>query len=474
MPSPPDREPKVPFAIKAAYGTGSIAEGVKNTVFNSFLLFYYTGVLGLSGSLAGTALFLAMCFDAISDPLVGYLSDHTRSRLGRRHPYMYAAALPMGASIYLLLAPPSGLGELGLFAWMTALSISVRLALTLHMIPRGALVPELTYDYDQRTALVAAGFLMGWIGALGLSQIAWLVIIPDAAEGRMDPAAYRGIGLVAAVTSATAILVSAGGLHRLIPTLRRPEPTALGLGPFLHEIRNALSNRSLRMLMFGGIIISAAANFQEVFGLYMNTYFWEFEDGDIARLALLLGVSVLLGTFIARPLSRLSDKRRTAIGLAVFLFFWAPLTVLGRFAGVMPDNGDPLLLPLVVGHLAIAIVPLIALTILLSSMFKDIIDEIDLETGMRQEGLIGAAIAFTLKAVAGVGNLLGGIAIDLIDFPTKAAPGTVEPDKIFWLGVVAGPGLMIVYVIGFSFLYGYDITRERYAEIRAALDARTP
>ena len=472
MPSAPDRHAEVPFSIKVAYGTGSVAEGMKTTVFNSFLLFYYTGVLGLPGSLAGTALFLAMCFDAGSDPLVGYLSDHTRSRLGRRHPYMYSAALPMGVSVYLLLAPPTGLGEMGLFAWMTALSICVRVALTLHMIPRGALVPELTYDYDQRTALVASGFLMAWIGGLALAQIAWLVVIPGTPGGRMDPAAYQQIGLIAGIASATAILASAGGLHRTIPTLRQPEPTTLGFRPFAREVANAFSNRSFRTLMLGGIIISAAANFQEVFGLYMSTYFWEFADGDIARLSLFLGLSVLVATFGARPLSQLSDKRRTAIGLAIFLFFWGPLTILGRFAGVMPENGDPMLLPLVVGHLAIAIVPLIALTILLSSMFKDIIDEIELDTGMRQEGLIGAAIAFALKAVAGVGNLLGGIAIELIDFPTKASPGTVPADKIFWLGVVAGPGLMIVYVFGFFFLSRYSITRERYAEIRAALDAR--
>lgn len=466
------RHGKVPFSIKAAYGTSSVADGIKNGVFNSFLLFYYTGVLGLPGSLAGTALFLAMCFDAISDPLVGYLSDHTHSRLGRRHPYMYAAAIPMGISVYLLLAPPADLGNTGLFAWMTALSISVRLAITLNMIPRGALVPEITYDYDERTSLVAAGYFMGWCGMLGLSQIAWLLIIPSTEGGRMAPEAYRQIGMVAGVASATAILASAAGTHRIIPELRKPDAVPVGFRAFLGEIKNAFSNHSFRMIMIGGVIVSVAGNFQEVFGLYMNTYFWEFEDGDIARLALLLGVAVLLATFGVRRLSQLSDKRRTVIGLGMFLFLWAPLTVLGRFAGLMPENSSPWLLWIVVGHLAVAIVPFIAISILLSSMFKDIVDEIELDSGRRQEGLIGAAIAFMLKAVAGVGNLMGGIAIEMIDFPTQAAPGAVPPEKVFWLGMVAGPGLMIVYVLGFVFLSRYSITRERFTEIRAALDAR--
>ena len=463
---------RVPVFLKFAYGSGAMAEGVKNSVFNTFLLFYYTGVLGLPGSLAGTALFLAMCFDAISDPLVGYLSDHTRSRWGRRHPWMYAAIVPMGFSVYWLLAPPAGLSQTELFLWMTGLSIAVRQSLTLHMIPRNALLPEITYDYDERTGLISTGFLLGWVGGLGLTQLAWLVLIPAVPGGRMNPEAYQAIGFWGAWIAAAGMLIAAAGTQHLVPHLRVAEATPLGFRAFWSEITNALRNESFRMILFGGIIVSAAANFQEVFGLYMSTYFWEFSDGDIARLGLFLALGVLVAVIGTRPVTRLSDKRRTAIGIAAFLLVWGPLPVVARLLDVFPANGSPLLLPLVTAHLVVSLIPAVAMGILLGSMFMDTIDESELETGIRQEGVFGAANAFALKAVGGVGNLMGGMAIEWIDFPLQADAGTIPPDKIFWLGIVAGPGMILFYVVGFYFLTRYRITRERYSEIQTQLAAR--
>ncbi len=82
------------FGLKFWYGLGQLAEGVKNTAFSFFLVFYFNQVLGLSGTLSGTAIFIALVFDAVSDPVAGSLSDRLRSRWGRRHPFMYASAAP--------------------------------------------------------------------------------------------------------------------------------------------------------------------------------------------------------------------------------------------------------------------------------------------------------------------------------------------------------------------------------------------
>ena len=102
---------------KLSFGIGSAAEGVKNVAFSLFLLFFYVQVHGLSASLAGMALFIALCFDAISDPVAGYISDSWRSRWGRRHPFMYAAAIPLGIAFYFVFTPPEDLGQWALFAW---------------------------------------------------------------------------------------------------------------------------------------------------------------------------------------------------------------------------------------------------------------------------------------------------------------------------------------------------------------------
>ena len=107
---------QVRLPTKIVYGLGSVADGVKNTTFNVFLLFFYTQVAGLSGSLAGAAILIALVFDAVSDPLIGNISDNFHSRWGRRHPFMYAAALPMAVFFGLIFSPPQGLGQAGLFA----------------------------------------------------------------------------------------------------------------------------------------------------------------------------------------------------------------------------------------------------------------------------------------------------------------------------------------------------------------------
>src|SRR5262245_57568906 len=94
------------FGTKLVYGIGQAAEGLKNTAFGIFLLFYYNQALGLPGTLAGIALGASLLVDAFVDPLVGSISDNFRSKYGRRHPFMYAAILPMSIGFYLLFSPP--------------------------------------------------------------------------------------------------------------------------------------------------------------------------------------------------------------------------------------------------------------------------------------------------------------------------------------------------------------------------------
>ena len=106
--TPLDRE--LTRGTRLAFGVGQIAEGLKNASFNLFVLFYYNSVLGLSGSLCGLAIGIALVFDGLSDPLMGSISDNHRSRWGRRHPFMVIAALPFALAFFVLFAPPAGIG----------------------------------------------------------------------------------------------------------------------------------------------------------------------------------------------------------------------------------------------------------------------------------------------------------------------------------------------------------------------------
>ena len=467
---------RVPLATKLLYGSGSVAEGVKNTAFNVFLLFYYNQVLGLPGTWTGAAIFLALCVDAIADPVIGSLSDGWRSRLGRRHPFMYAAPVPMALSFALLFRPPDGLTQPQLFAWLLVWAIGVRVGMTLYMLPSNALVPELTPHYDERTSLVSYRFLFGWAGGIVISQLAYLYYFAspqDGADGLLQAARYAGFGGACALLVAGSILLSAAGTHHLIPRLARPEvPPRFSWGRFRAELSDVLHSRSYRVLIGAALFASVAGGFGDVVGLYVNKYFWELSQEQMALLVYALVAAVLLGVVLARPLTERLDKKRAALAVATFAIAIAPIPIFLRLLGLFPANGDPLLLPIIVAHTMLSVVCIVAIGIIVTSMLADVADETELATGKRQEGMLSATISFTAKATSGLGGLVAGVALDLIDFPRGAAPGSVEPAKVTALGLAVGPGLMLLYVATLAFLARYDITRRRHGEIVAALARR--
>ena len=121
------------LSTKLYYGFGSVAYGVKDNGFAYFLLLYYNQVLGLPASWVGAAIMVALVIDAISDPVVGYVSDNLHSRWGRRHPFMYAAAAPVAISFHLLWNPPQGLTQVGLFAYLLTIAVLVRTFITFYL-----------------------------------------------------------------------------------------------------------------------------------------------------------------------------------------------------------------------------------------------------------------------------------------------------------------------------------------------------
>ncbi len=138
------------FAVKFLNGFSQAVEYVKFISYELFVLFFYSQVLGLPGTLTGLAILLSMIVDAITDPVVGSWSDSIRSRLGRRHMPMLAAVLPVGFFFYLLFAPPAGLGQWGLFAWLTGISICLRTAFTFFAAPASAMAAEISpYPADR-------------------------------------------------------------------------------------------------------------------------------------------------------------------------------------------------------------------------------------------------------------------------------------------------------------------------------------
>lgn len=465
------------FRTRLAYGTGATAEGVKTAAFNTFVLYYYNQVLEVSGALTGTALFIALAVDAVSDPLVGAISDRHRSRWGRRHPFIAASALPLALMIYALFNPPEALSEQGLFLWLTATAVGARIGLTLFHVPHLALGAELARDYDERTRLFGVVTLMSLGGAFGTALIGYSVFFPtteEHAHGLLNPDAYPAFAEAAAIAIFLSIaLCTFGTVHR-IPTLTvvPSETTRLGLRGFLAELGSVFANPSYRSIFFGLLLGTIVVGVEQAFQTYMGVHFWGLSTEEL-RLPVLAVIAGLPFALVLAPrMTRRFDKRGALVGSAAITIVVINTPVLLRLSGALPPNGDPLILQLVVTQAFVAGVfgPVILVTI--NSMFADIADEQELLLDRRQEGVIYAARSFSLKAAGALGAFLGGVGLDLIAFPRGAAPGAVADEVIFRLGLIYGPATSTFTFVGLLLYLGYRLDRARVVEIQGELAQR--
>ena len=252
-----EKNPQLRLRTNILYGTGSIAFGIHVASLGSLLLLFFNQVMGLPAQWVGGALMVALIFDSICDPLIGEWSDRTRSHWGRRHPFMYASALPLALAFYALWNPPLGWSNRGLFIYLLSVLISVRLLLSLYEIPSQALAPELTPDYDQRTSLMSFRFFFGTLGGAAMTMLAFRVFLRrDATHplGVMNRAGYGHYGLVAGLTMVASILVSCVGTHRFIAGLVHEPRRAQSWRQKGRELLVTISNPSFLALIVSGLI----------------------------------------------------------------------------------------------------------------------------------------------------------------------------------------------------------------------------
>lgn len=451
-------------ALKVAHGFGAAAFGIKNNGFDYFLLLFYGTVIGLEPGLVGLAILIALVCDAISDPLVGYWSDNFHSRWGRRHPFMYAAALPVALSYFLLWNPPD-LGQFGLFLYLTALAILIRTFITFYETPSTALLPELTSDYAERTSIQSYRLFFGWSGGNIMSVLMFGVLL--AGDGGMQSReGYQTYGIIASALIFMAIMVSALGTHHRIPTLSRPVATGerYTIRRIFREMVETLSERSFLALFFTMIFGSVSTGLAASLSFIMLNYFWGFSEFQIFIWTATVFFSALFGFLIAPWSVRKFGKKRAGIGLGILAFSIAPAPVIARLLGLMPENGDPVLFPLVLTINLVDLSLIIAVQAVIYSMVADLVESNQVKTGRRSEGVYYAAITFTRKTTQGLGVLAGGLILSAIAFPEGAAPETVSEDTLWWLGALYAPSLLLMWSAMLYCLSRYRIDRRVHEE----------
>jgi glycoside/pentoside/hexuronide:cation symporter, GPH family len=464
----------LPLSTKIYQGIGSLPETYKNFAFGTLLLFYYNQVLGLPASRASVALMISLVIDALADPLVGSLSDKLHSRLGRRHSFMYASALPLGVAIASTFLPPAGLSHDGLFVWLLACAIATRVAMTFFSVPWNALYAEFSDDYAERSAIVMWRYLVGWVGGMVFVLSVWTFVFPSSPEftpGHLNPRGYRLFAPLLGGMVALSVFLTTHLTRREIPYLLQPvagseRPSWRG---FLGDFALAATNRDFTLLFVAILVISAIAGTGAALDIYMQTYFWGLLPEDLRWFAFALAGSAL--AFIAiRPLQARFEKHRLLVACALFSLANGFVLVGLRFADVLPENGDARLLAILVANSVLRVAADTTAGIMFASMIADTLDAQELAVGRRQEGVFSAALSFAGKATTGIGVMIGGLLLErVIEMPSVAGGVTLDSAVTSRLGLVAGFGLPLFYLIPISFAVLYRITRERHEEIRAQL-----
>ncbi len=448
-----------PVWLKLAHGTGAAAFGIKNNGFDYFLLLFYGTVVGLEPGLVGLAILIALVFDAISDPLVGYWSDNFRSRWGRRHPFMYAAAIPVALSYFLLWNPPDW-GDTGLFLYLTCLAVLIRTFITFYETPSSALIPELTQDYEERTSMQSYRLFFGWSGGNLMSVLMFGVLLTGPL-GLRDREAFATYGVIASALILSAILISAVGTHHRIPQLHRPVETGerYSVRRIFREMIETLSERSFIALFFATVLFSVATGLYAALAFLILNYFWGFNEFQIFIWTCTVFFSALLGFLIAPWITRRLGKKPATIVLGLLAFTIQPLPILLRLAGVMPENGDPVLFPLVLAINVLDLALIIAVQAVSYSMIADLVESNQLKTGRRSEGVYYAAITFTRKTTQGLGVLAAGLILSAVAFPEGADPASVDPDTLWWLGAFYAPSALVLWMGALYCLTRYRIDK---------------
>ena len=471
---PPLRRPGL--FTQLAYGFGGTAEGIKNNGFDYFLLFFYSNILGVDAGRVGLALLIALVVDAISDPVVGYWSDNLRTRLGRRHPFMYGALVPVAIAYFLAWNPPAGLSGNDLFPWLVGVTIAVRLAFTFYEVPSNALAAELTADYDTRTSLMSFRYFFSWMGGLSIQiLLLFFLLTPteDVPNGFFNLAGWNSYGLIAAICIMMAVAVCAGGTHRHIKHLRAPSlARKLTLGKIFSEIFETISNKSFRALFLATLFGLLATGISATLNQYINTIFWGFGPKQIAGLTVAVYISAILALIVAPMAGKLFGKKRAAITIGVFAFTIAPLPVILRLFGLLPPNGTEALYNTILVITVFDVALIIATQMLMGAMVADIVEDSELQTGRRSEGVFFAGISFIRKLSQGAGVVTASFVLAAAGLSQGVAAKAPTEESIRQLGIGYAACLLGAWTLMLLCVCFYRISRESHAANLAALAAR--
>jgi len=438
------------------YGAPSFGLALLFVPILVYLPRFYSDVVGIPVSWIGLAFVGGRVLDAVSDPVVGMLSDRGQSPKGRRRPWIAWGCLPLALFSAMIYVPPPGLTPASVMGWAAVAIVGWFLAFTAVNVPYRALGPELTDDYDERTTLfsIREGLLVvgTLFAAVGPGVVGFALGLQDD-----DPADERTRYMVYVAVAAPVLLATCWACTRGVS-----ERFAVASGPdhisgSWAQVRQALNNRPFAVLLTAFVVIAIGSGIPAVLITYFVTYVLHSDAVPIYLLAY-FGVGLACVPVWIR-ISRTKGKKPTWL---------AAMTVnAGFFAGVaFVGEGQELAYGLLVAGSGIGGVAVLALPY---SMQADVIDHDELITGQRREGLYGGLWSIAEKTAAAMGVGVSMFALELAGYVpnVEQTPFVIDVLRGLYVGVP-----VVCTAAGFFVALRYPLDREAYAELADKLAAR--
>lgn len=433
---------------KLFYGFGDFAPALSITVVQFFFLYFLTDVAHLSPALAGVALLVGRAWDAVNDPLFGLISDRTRTRWGRRRPFLLIGSIPFGIAFFLLWWVPPLRSQAGLLLYYAALYVVFDTAFTAVQLPYSALTVDLTQDYDERTSVTGYRMIFS-IGAGLIGAVVPLTIVglfPSEQVGFLAQGAILGAVIAVPMLVAFFATRERADYQRSVP-----------LKP-MDAIRSAVTNRAF--VLAAGIFLLAWVSVDIIAAvLVYYLRYWVGIQGDASVvLGIMFVVAILALPLWVRLSGRLGKKQAFMCGMT----FWAVVQVALVFLGRGIEwPVYPLAALGGIGISAVHVIP--------QSLIPDVTDVDELTSGTRQEGVYYGFLVFMQKLASALGLFLVGQFLGWAGY----APNVAQSERALWaIRMLVGPIPAVIVVGAIVFAAYYPLTRERHQQVMAELEAR--
>lgn len=436
-------EPKLKLRTLVAYGTAALGGGMMDYAMMVYLMFFYADTVKIGAGLAGLAVMLANLWDAVTDPAMGYISDHTRSSMGRRRPYILAAAVPLGLCFFLLWSPLQSHPV----AHLAISYILLYTFLTVFYVPYDSLAAELSLDYDERTRVQGfrQGFFMVGLFFGALLPLPIVSLFPNERIG------FSAVGAIFGIVAALGLLVTFVGVRERPEFQRRPQVS------FLEGARKLIFNKGYNVVVISYALYNMAVTTPAAIVLFAAKYWLKISDATTLIVILTYLAFAVMSVPFWVKLSKVTSKKSSYMAALVLslvaacscYFLKADVRMYLIFAASGAGYGG--------------------LMVVLPAALGDLVDEDELETGDRREGAYFGLWTLVRKASTGVTWYVVGKVLDLAGY----VPDTEQSARtILGMRLLISAFPAVLFILGIIVFLWYPMSRERHLEILEQLAAR--